>query len=134
MDAIKGLYTQKRYFQAEYKDAERRLCHLGGVLLPGVNDYEAFTYKMQGLHLIFYPHKTSSGHYHIRVRTQGKYDPDLLFEAIKSLRKDNYTCTFQFPANKKLQHTATRSNQHDRSHETSAPHVQTQHAQENSSQ
>jgi hypothetical protein len=102
-DPRKGLYTQKRYFKAEFEDAGRRLAHLGGKLEPGVHDYQAFTFTMPGLRLVFYPHKTSASNYHIRVRTEGKADQELLEKAIQALRKDNHTCTFGFPANRKLE-------------------------------
>lgn len=102
-DPLKGLYLQKRHFKAEFEDAGRRLAHLGGKLEPGVHDYQAFTFTMPGLRLVFYPHKTSAGHRHIRVRTEGKADQELLALAIQALRKENYSCTFQFPANRDLE-------------------------------
>lgn len=105
-DPIKGLYTQKRHFKTEYEDAGRRLAHLGGKLEPGVHDYQAFTFTMPGLRLVFYPHKTSASNKHIRVRAEGKPDSELLFEAIKALRTDNFSCTFQFPSNRDLERKA----------------------------
>lgn len=108
-DPFKGMYLQKRmqlhkrYFKAEYEDAGRRLAHLGGKLEPGVHDYQAFTFTMPGLRLVFYPHKTSASNYHLRVRTEGKADQKLLAQAIQALRKDNYTCTFGFPADRELE-------------------------------
>lgn len=107
-DPLKGLYTQKRHFKAEFEDAGRRLAHMGGKLEAGVHDYQAFTFTLPGLRLVFYPHKTSASNYHIRVRTEGKADQALLAQAIQALRKDNYTCTFQFPSNKKLEREAGR--------------------------
>lgn len=109
-DPFKGMYLQKRmqlhkrYFKAEYEDAGRRLAHLGGKLEPGVHDYQAFTFTMPGLRLVFYPHKTSASNYHIRVRTEGKADQELLVQAFRALRENNYSCTFQFPAHRNLEH------------------------------
>lgn len=102
-DPLKGLYTQKRHFKAEYEDAVRRLAHMGGKLEAGVHDYQAFTFTMPGLRLVFYPHKTSASNYHIRVRTEGTADQGLLVQAIKALRDNNYSCTFQFPAHRDLE-------------------------------
>jgi hypothetical protein len=107
-DPLKGLYTQKRYFKAEFEDAGRRLAHLGGKLEPGVHDYQAFTFTMPGLRLVFYPHKTSASNYHIRVRAEGKADQELLAQAIQALKKDNFTCTFGFPADRKLEDESRR--------------------------
>lgn len=35
------------------------------------HEYQAFVFKSENVSLVFYPHKTSAGHYHIRVRDQG---------------------------------------------------------------
>lgn len=108
-DPFKGMYLQKRmtlqkrYFKDEFEDAGRRLAHFGGKLEPGVHDYQAFTFTMPGLRLVFYPHKTSASNYHLRVRTEGKADEKLLALAIQALRKENYSCTFQFPAHRDLE-------------------------------
>lgn len=107
-DPLKGKYTQKRYFKAEFEDAQRRLAPLGGLFEVGVHDYQAFTFTMQGLRLVFYPHRTSASNYHVRVRAEGKADQCLLARAIQALRKDNYTCTFQFPSDRKLEREIER--------------------------
>jgi hypothetical protein len=102
-DPLKGLYTQKRYFKAEYEDAGRRLAHLGGKLEPGVHDYQAFTFTMPGLRLVFYPHKTSASNYHLRVRTEGKAEEKLLREAFLALKRGNIGCNFGFPKRRDLE-------------------------------
>lgn len=102
-DPLKGLYTQKRHFKAEFEDAGRRLAHLGGKLEPGVHDYQAFTFTMPGLRLVFYPHKTSASNYHLRVRTEGKADEKLLREAFLALKRGNSGCTFDFPKRRDLE-------------------------------
>lgn len=104
-DPLRGLYTQKRYFRAEYLKAQRRLAHLGGEVKPGEHDYEAFIYEAPGIRLIFYPHKVkSTGNYHIRIRPGGKCDPKKVAEAIFALAEN--TCTFQFPSDVKLHRAA----------------------------
>ena len=102
-DPLKGLYTQKRHFKAEYEDAGRRLAHLGGKLEPGVHDYQAFTFTMPGLRLVFYPHKTSTSNYHLRVRTEGSADEQLLRDAFLALKRGNSGCTFSFPKRRDLE-------------------------------
>lgn len=103
-DPLKGRYTERRYFGDEFQKASNRLAHLGGVVSPGVHDYEAFTYESARLRLIFYPHKTSAGNHHIRVRTSGKFDKKALREAIFALAENS--CTFQFPADIRLHEEA----------------------------
>lgn len=108
-DPKKGKYTQKRYFGREFEDAKERLKEFGGKLEPGVFDYQAFTFSMPGLRLIFYPHKTSAWNYHIRVRTEGDVDKKKLLKVLKALyRGGNQGCTFQFPADRKLEAQANR--------------------------
>lgn len=106
-DPMRGKYTQKSAFKREYETAKERLAPLGGIVEPGSNDYEAFIYTSPGLRLIFYPHKTSAGNRHIRVRTSGSYDSKKLRAAIFALAEN--TCTFQFPADTKLHAEAVRA-------------------------
>lgn len=106
-DPLKGRYTERRYFREEFNKASVRLAPLGGRVLPGVHDYEAFVYEGVDLKLIFYPHKTSAGNHHIRVRTSGKFKKAALREAIFALAEN--TCTFQFPADIHLHRDAVRA-------------------------
>lgn len=103
-DPLKGRYTERRYFRDEFQKAKDRLAHLGGQVIPGLHDYEAFIYESAKLRLIFYPHKTSAGNHHIRVRTSGKFDKKALRDAIFALAENS--CTFQFPADTKLHQEA----------------------------
>jgi hypothetical protein len=101
---MRGKYTQKNMFRREFEAARDRLASLGGSVEPGVNDYEAFTYSAPGVRLIFYPHKTSAGNHHIRVRAGGKCEPKKLRAAIFALAENS--CTFQFPADPSLHREA----------------------------
>jgi len=103
-DPLKGKYTQARYFKREFEMAKERLAPLGGEVKPGEHDYQAFVYQAPGLRLIFYPHKTTAGNYHIRVRAEGKADPKQLEAAIFALAEN--TCTFNFPAHSEIHHKA----------------------------
>lgn len=93
-------------FRLEFWTAKERLAPLGGNVTPGVHDYEAFIYEREGLRLVFYPHKTSAGNRHIRVRTTGKFDPAVLREALFMLAENS--CCFQFPADHMLHGEAVR--------------------------
>ena len=115
---MKSLYTQGRYFAREFATAKERLAHLGGVVSAGVHDYEAFTYEGSGVRLIFYPHKTSAGNHHIRVRTSGKFDKAALRELIFALAENS--CTFQFPADTRM-HEAAVSKSLERANVKAAP-------------
>ena len=95
-DPLKGKYTHRRHFGYEFETAKARLAPLGGRVVAGMHDYEAFIYEADGVRLIFYPHKTRPGNYHIRVRTGGTCDPAKVRAAIFALAEN--TCTFQFPA------------------------------------
>lgn len=94
-DPMRGQYTQTRYFRREFLAAKIRLAPMSGVVTPGEHDYQAFVFSMPGLRLVFYPHKTSAGNAHIRVRTEGKFNQKLLNRAISLLAENS--CTFQFP-------------------------------------
>lgn len=105
-DPMRGKYTHKGAFAADFAKAKERLAPLGGKVEPGVHDYEAFTYTAPGVRLIFYPHRTSAGNQHIRVRVGGKCEPDKLRAAIFALAENS--CTFQFPADIGLHGEAVR--------------------------
>jgi RNA 3'-terminal phosphate cyclase len=98
-DPNKGKYTRK-LFKREFEKAQERLLPLGGRVEAGIHDYEAFTYSATGIKLIFYPHKTTAGNQHIRVRTAGKCDPEKVRQAITALAENS--CTFQFPGDRAL--------------------------------
>lgn len=108
VDPLRGKYTHKNHFQREFETAKVRLAPLGGDVLPGEHDYEAFTYSAPGIRLIFYPHRTSAGNYHIRVRAVGKPEPEKLRAAVYALAENS--CTFQFPAHRQLHDEAVRHN------------------------
>jgi len=102
-DPLKGKYH--KVFSDEYRKADERLRGLGGTLVPGENDYEAFVFTATGLKLIFYPHKVkSTGNVHIRVRSSGKTDTDILRKAIFALAENS--CTFQYPMDRKMHNEA----------------------------
>ena len=105
-DPLAGKYTQKRHFLHEFNVARERLAHLGGQVVPGTHDYEAFIYEGNGVRLLFYPHRTTAGNYHIRVRATGKPDRKMLRAAIFALAENS--CTFSFPSERALHDEAVR--------------------------
>lgn len=108
VDPMRGKYTQKGAFKAEFECAKKRLKHLGGEVTPGVHDYEAFIYRADGIRLIFYPHTVKgTGNRHIRVRSAANTDPKKLRAAIFALAEN--TCTFQYPADRQLHDEAVRA-------------------------
>lgn len=103
-DPLKGKYCKKHTFKREFELAKQRLASLGGQVVEGVHDYEAFTYEIEGLKLIFYPHKTSANNHHIRIRSVGKTDKSILRKAIFLLAENS--CTFQYPMDRQLHNEA----------------------------
>lgn len=88
-DKLAGKY--KSIYNGEFKLATTILKDFGGTLEWSSNDYEAFTFKSAELNIIFYPHKTSAGNHHIRVRGTGKNIGRVLDLLDK---KAGYNCTF----------------------------------------
>ena len=91
IDKLAGKY--KSIYGMEFKLAKKILKDLNGKFDWSNNDYEAFTFKSDNLSLIFYPHRTSAGNYHIRVRGNGKK----IKEVLKLLyNKSGYNLTFYY--------------------------------------
>lgn len=67
------------------------------------HDYEIATIKGEGVSLVIYPHKTTAGHHHARVRNNNSKNPSRARDVINSLidgkkTKDGsqrFDCTFQ---------------------------------------
>jgi len=98
MDILRGMYTKKGYFLREFEAAKERLKPLGGEVIPGDKDYEAFIYIAEGIRLTFYPHKTSkTGNRHIRFRSSNNSDPKKVKDAVFALAENS--CNFQYPTN-----------------------------------
>lgn len=88
-DKLAGKYNT--IYGREFKMAKKILQSFNGELEWSSNDYQAFTFKSKKLKLIFYPHKTSAGNYHIRVRGTGKNIGSIL-NLLYS--KSGFNCTF----------------------------------------
>lgn len=92
-------------FKDDFAVASSRLEPMGGRLMPGQHDYEAFTFTIKGLHLIFYPHQVrTTGNVHIRVRSSPTSDQKLVRRAIFLLAENS--CRFQYPMDVALHNEA----------------------------
>ncbi len=92
-DPMAGKY--KKPFKREFVMAELVLAPYGGKLEWSQNDYEAFRFTSPGVTLIFYPHKTSAGHHHIRIREQNSKSKALAHELMARLDvAAGHCCTF----------------------------------------
>lgn len=91
--------SYRKQFKQEFKDAKKRLAKFEGELFWVDFDYEAFRFKSHHAHVIFYPHKTTAGNYHIRVRDAGSKDKTTFEEVCAALREGNHTCTFSRKSN-----------------------------------
>ena len=84
-----------RLFKDEFKQAEEILAGRGGKVEWSTNDYQAFTYREPGVCLVFYPHKTSAGNYHVRVRNQGSKEAPLAKRLMRELYvQSGHSCSF----------------------------------------
>ncbi len=95
VDPNAGKY--QRLYQDEFDMAKRVLTDSGvvGVMEWSNHDWQAFTFQADGLCLVFYPHKTTAGHHHIRVRDQGSKNHKQSHRLRKLLhRESGPNCTF----------------------------------------
>lgn len=89
---------QKRYrklYREEFDLASAALKGRDGSLEWSEVDYIAFVWSGPTVCIVFYPHKTSAGNYHIRVRDQGSKDKALAVKIMDELDSAaGYNCTF----------------------------------------
>jgi hypothetical protein len=72
-DPKAGKY-QVEYFR-EFIVAERILKPYPGRLEWATDDYVAFRYRDERACIVFYPRKSTTGNWHLRVRSQGSAEP-----------------------------------------------------------
>lgn len=86
----------KRDYKLEFEIARVVLDGELGELSWGVHDYEAMVFASPDVRLIFYPHKTSAGNYHLRIREQGSKDKERAEFLMDRLQiGSGHSCTFQ---------------------------------------
>lgn len=86
--------------------AQTRLAGLGGKLMPSDVAYEVMRWVHPELVLIFYPHRTTAGNYHIRVRAGRCKDRKLLRKVIMALAENS--CQFQCPTEQAFHNEGVR--------------------------
>ena len=92
-DPYKGKY--RKLYAEEFGLARGILAAYGGTFEWSKHDYQAFTYEKQGVKLVFYPHKTTAGNHHLRVRDQGSKDHVQAKKLLSLLDKGaGFNCTF----------------------------------------
>lgn len=57
-------------WEREYELAKKLLTGFPGSLVTATDPYVAFRYLEDGLRIVFYPHRTSAGNYHLRTRVE----------------------------------------------------------------
>ena len=89
---------EKRYYRKRYAhEFAMAALILGKQPEWSPHDYEAFTYKNGGVSLVFYPHRTSAGNYHIRVRDNGSSDKGEAYRLMAMLDHGaGPCCTFRY--------------------------------------
>jgi len=93
---------------AQEVDWAMQICtQLGCTVERSAADYEIAKVKGDGVSLVIYPHKTTAGHHHARVRDNGSKNPVRAAEVMTALNgghglpeKDaervRFSCTFSF--------------------------------------
>lgn len=96
--------SYKKYFAEEFELAKAALKPLGGEVYWVDHDYEAFRYKADGVLLIFYPHQTTAGNHHLRVRCAANSNIEAAAIAVKTIleAKKCIDCKFQAKIGSKL--------------------------------
>ncbi len=93
-DPKAGKYS--REYGLEFAIARLALEGEPGTLAWGMHDYEAMVFNGPAVRLIFYPHRTSAGNYHLRVRDQASKDKKRAALLIARLQvASGHWCTFQ---------------------------------------
>lgn len=82
-------------YKEEFAQAQQILAGIEGELFRVNYDYESFRFKNKEVCIIFYPHRTSNGNYHIRVRDGGSSNKKLADDLMDKLYiESGYNCTF----------------------------------------
>ena len=93
MDPLRGKY--KKHYSEEFDIAKEALKHTKGELNWADADYQAFIFRGPDVTLVFYPHKTSAGNYHLRVRNQNSKNKEKAVALMRRLDKaTGSSCTF----------------------------------------
>lgn len=85
----------RRLYREEFDLASQVLKGRNGSLDWSTADYVVFVWSEPTVCIAFYPHKTSAGNHHIRVRDHGSADKELAIRLMDDLDEAaGYNCTF----------------------------------------
>lgn len=63
---------------------------------PGADQYQTAKIVGDGVKLVIYPHKSTAGNYHLRIRDENSKDPVKALAIANALDVDSgFSCTFQ---------------------------------------
>lgn len=103
--AVGDVSKDRRMWANVKQAAQTRLAGMGGELRDSPNDYEVMRWNHPDLTLVFYPHRTTAGNHHIRVRAQHCKSRILLEKVIFALAENS--CQFGFPSEPEIHSRAT---------------------------
>jgi hypothetical protein len=97
--------SRRQPWKDEIGYAETICAPLGMAVAQSAHQYEIATVKGDGVQLVIYPHKTTAGHHHARVRDNGSKDKARARHVLHALEtgeglpedirwKVQFTCTF----------------------------------------
>lgn len=88
--------AKRRPWQEEFSVAGLVLAGEPGTLEWATDAYVAFRYREPDVCIVFYPHRTSAGNHHLRIRDEGSKDK-ARFDALAARLYvgSGLTCTFQ---------------------------------------
>lgn len=88
--------SKRREWQDEFDVAALVLKSEPGTIEWAADHYVAFRYREASVRIVFYPHRTSAGNYHLRVRDEGSKDKPRFKELARRLYVGSgLSCTFQ---------------------------------------
>lgn len=96
----------RKAWKGVHAAATERLKGFGGALTWSVIQHEVLRWTHPDLLLIFYPHRTTAGNYHVRVRAGRCTDRKLLRKCAMALAENS--CSFQFPTEREFHDEGVR--------------------------
>lgn len=83
-----------RGYSSEKKMAQKYCKDNGLDLIESKADYQTAKIKGEGVCIVIYPHKTSAGNYHLRLRDENSKNKERAFQIMKDFDKLEMGCTF----------------------------------------
>lgn len=87
---------KRRAWQDEFDVAALVLKGEPGTVEWATDDHVTFRYRDPDVRIVFYPHRTSAGNYHLRIRDEGSKDKRRFNDLAERLYiGSGFSCTFQ---------------------------------------